>query len=36
MRKANPGNLHLLISACGRSDGKEDEPAEDYFIEALG
>lgn len=36
-RKANPGNLNLLIlSGVAARMGKKMKPAEDYFIEALG
>jgi predicted Zn-dependent protease len=36
-RKANPGNLNLLIlSGVSARMGKKMKPAEDYFIEALG
>ena len=36
-RKANPGNLNLLIlSGVAARMGKKMKPAEDYFVEALG
>ncbi len=36
-RKANPGNLNLLIlSGVSARMGKKMKPAEDYFVEALG
>ena len=36
-RKANPGNLNLLIlSGVAARMGKKMKPAEDYFIEPLG
>ena len=36
-RKANPGNLNLLIlSGVAARMAKKMKPAEDYFIEALG
>jgi tetratricopeptide (TPR) repeat protein len=36
-RKANPGNLNLLIlSGVAARMGQKMKPAEDYFIEALG
>ncbi len=37
LRKANPGNLNLLIlSGVAARMEKKMKPAEDYFIEALG
>ena len=36
-RKANPGNLNLLIlSGVAAHMPKKLKPAEDYFVEALG